>query len=112
KPSLRTVKGMLGILGAMGDKDLRPRPDRRYADHMPFGASNPQERISLLNQENLDACLLYPTIGLLWEVEVKDPEISLAYMRAYNRWIADFCRGSNGRLGPISPLSLVHPARS
>jgi predicted TIM-barrel fold metal-dependent hydrolase len=112
KPSVRTAKGMLGILGAMGDKDLRPRPDRRYADNMPFGASNAGERISLLNQENLDASLLYPTIGLLWEVECKDPEISLAYMRAYNRWIADFCRNSNGRLVPIAQLTLLDPKGS
>ncbi len=40
RPSQRTVKGSLGILGAMGDEDLRPRPDRRYADNMPFGSSN------------------------------------------------------------------------
>lgn len=112
KPSLRTVKGTLGILGAMGDKDLRPRPDRRYKDNMPFGACDPKQRLSLLDQENLEASLLYPTIGLLWEVEVKDPEISLAYARAYNRWIADFCRNSNGRLVPIAQLTLLDPEGS
>ena len=39
RPSQRTIKGSLGILGAMGSEDLRPRPDRRYADNMPFGSS-------------------------------------------------------------------------
>jgi predicted TIM-barrel fold metal-dependent hydrolase len=112
KPSQRTVKGTLGILGAMGDKDLRPRPDRRYKDNIPFGASDPVQRLSLLDQENLDASLLYPTIGLLWEVEVTDPEISLAYARAYNRWIADFCRNSNGRLVPAAQLTLLDPEGS
>ena len=112
RPSVRTVKGMLGILGAMGDEDLKPRPDRRYKDNMPFGASDPAERLSLLNQENLEASLLYPTIGLLWEVELKDAELSLAYARAYNRWIADFCRSSNGRLVPIAQLTLLDPEGS
>ena len=55
--------------------------------------------------------LLYPTIGLLWEAETFDAELSAAYCRAYNRWIADFCRDSGGRLVPIAHLSLGDPAR-
>src|SRR5271166_1745838 len=53
--------------------------------------------------------ILYPTIGLLWEAELFDAELSAAYCRAYNRWIADFCRDSGGRLIPIAHLSLGDP---
>lgn len=112
QPSKRSVKGSLGLLGAMGEEDMYPRPDRRYADNMPFGSCDPGERISLMDQENLEYCLLYPTIGLLWECELDDPEISLAYARAYNRWIADFCRDSGGRLVPIAQLTLLDPEGS
>lgn len=112
KPSERSRRGSLGLLGAMGEEDLRPSPDRRYADSMPFGACDPAERLSLMDQENLAASLLYPTIGLLWEVELTDPELSLAYARAYNRWIADFCRDSGGRLVPIAQLTLLDPEGS
>ena len=105
QPSKRTAKGSLAIMGAMGEENLRPSPDRRYSDNMPFGACNAVERLSLMDQENLDLCLLYPTIGLLWECELTDPELSLAYIRAYNRWIADFCRDSGGRLVPIAQLT-------
>ncbi len=111
-PSARSRRGSLGLLGAMGDEDQRPRPDRRYADNMPFGACDPTERLSLLDQENLDATLLYPTLGLLWECELTDPELSLAYATAYNRWIADFCRDSGGRLVPIAMLTLLDPEGS
>ena len=107
QPSKRSRRGSLGLLGAMGEEDMRPRPDRRYADNMPFGSADPDERLTLLDQENLAAALLYPTIGLLWEVELTDPELSLAYCRAYNRWIADFCRDSAGRLVPIAQLTLL-----
>ena len=107
QPSARSRKGSLGLLGAMGEEDMRPRPDRRYADNMPFGSCDMAERLSLLDQENLAGALLYPTIGLLWEVELTDPELSLAYCRAYNRWIADFCRHSGGRLVPIAQLTLL-----
>ncbi|MDH3641219.1 MAG: amidohydrolase [Gammaproteobacteria bacterium] len=109
QPSKRTRRGSLGVMGAMGEEDLRPSPDRRYADNMPFGASNAADRLTLLDQENLELCLLYPTVGLLWECELTDPQLSLAYARAYNRWIADFCRDSNGRLVPIAQLTLLDP---
>lgn len=112
RPSERTVKGVLGLMGAMGDADARPGPDRRYQDNIPFGAGNRDERLKLLDAENLDGALLYPTLGLLWECEVTDADLSLAYMRAYNRWIADFCRGSGGRLVPIAHLTLLDPAGS
>lgn len=112
RPSERTVKGALGLMGAMGDHDARPSPERRYMDHVPFGAGDPAERLTLLERENLDKTLLYPTIHLLWECEVTEPGISLAYCRAYNRWIADFCRGSGGRLVPIAHLTLLDPEGS
>ena len=91
----------------MGEEDMRPRPDRRYSDNMPFGSCDPGERLTLMAQENLSHSLLYPTIGLLWEVELTDPELSLANCRAYNRWIADFCRDSGGKLVPIAQLTLL-----
>jgi predicted TIM-barrel fold metal-dependent hydrolase len=107
RPSERTVKGALGMMGAMGDADARPGPERRYMDHIPFGAGDAKERLDLLDRENLEKAVLYPTIGLLWECEVTDPELTVAYQRAYNRWIADFCRDSGGRLVPIAHLTLL-----
>jgi predicted TIM-barrel fold metal-dependent hydrolase len=112
QPSKRTNRGSLGLMGAMGDESARPGPERRYADSMPFGAGDAGERLALLDQENLAKTVLYPTIGLLWECELEDPELTLAYQRAYNRWIADFCRDSGGRLVPIAHLSLLDPEGS
>ena len=60
----------------------------------------------------LAKAVLYPTLGLLWEAELFDAELSAAYCRAYNRWIADFCRDSAGRLVPIAHLSLGDPAEA
>jgi predicted TIM-barrel fold metal-dependent hydrolase len=37
---------------------------------------------------------------------VSDARLADAYARAYNRWIADFCRDSNGRLIAIAHISL------
>ena len=111
-PSKRTVKGVLGLMGAMGQPDAKPSADRTYMDNIPYGAGDPNERLALMEKENLDAAVLYPTVSLLWECEVTDPEITLAYMRAYNRWIADFCRDSGGKLVPVAHLTLLDPEGS
>ena len=103
RASERTTKGVLGLLGSMGDLSAKRGPDRRYMDHIPFGGGDAKQRIELLDAENLEKTVLYPTLGLLWECEVDDRELTLAYQRAYNRWIADFCRDSGGRLVPVAP---------
>ena len=54
----------------------------------------------MLDAEGIDAAVLYTTIGLLWEAELDDAELSQAYTRAYNRWICEFCADSGGRLVP------------
>ena len=67
QPSQRSRRGSLGLLGAMGEEDMRPSPERRYSDNMPFGSCDAEQRLDLMKQENLECTLLYPTIGLLWE---------------------------------------------
>ena len=108
KPAQMMMHGSLHALGAMGRpaEQLAPSPDRTYLNSAPFGSMNAKERLQLLNKDGIDKAILYPTIGLLWEAEIEDPEITNAYCRAYNRWIADFCRDSAGRLVPIAHLSL------
>ena len=105
-----TRPGVPGMLGTMGDPSAQFGADRTYAEAMPFGAADPAERIALLDKENLDGVVLYPTVGLLWEHDITDPALTLAILRAYNRWLADFCRGSDDRLVAIAHLTLLDPA--
>lgn len=107
KPAERTRRGSLGMLGAMGEEAAQLSPERKYSESIPFGGGDAAERVELADRENLEKVLLYPTLGILWESEISDPEITLAYQRAYNRWIADFCRGTSGRLVPVAHLSLL-----
>ncbi len=78
-----------------------------YTKSVPFGGNDPQERLALLDQENLAKALIYPTICLEWETEVTDHDLAQAYTRAYNRWIVDFCSDSGGRLIPIAHICLT-----
>jgi uncharacterized protein len=109
KPAQMVMHGSLQALGAMGRpvSQLRPSPDRTYISEAPFGSMDMKQRRELLDKDGIDKAILYPTIGLLWEAEIEDPEITNAYCRAYNRWIADFCRDSGGRLIPVAHLSLL-----
>lgn len=83
-----------------------PSPERTYVRGAPFGSMDAKERLQLLDQEGTEKAILYPTLGILWEAEVEDPEISSAYCRAYNRWILEFCADTANPLLPIAHLSL------
>ncbi|HVC45196.1 MAG TPA: amidohydrolase family protein [Candidatus Binataceae bacterium] len=125
-----TRQGQLGTLGGMGKQveesrrrreefvnsgrasELRyekPKPEDTYLKGAAYGTMDMRERLQLLDREGMAKSVLYPTIGLLWECETMDVELSGAYCRAYNRWIADFCRDSGGRLVPIAHVSLGDP---
>ena len=111
RPSTMSRRGSPSVLGAMGDPDLRSMqldPDRTYMSEAPFGSMDPGERLKVLDAEGIDAAILYTTVGLLWEAELEDPELSQAYTRAYNRWICEFCAGQS-RLVPTAHLSLGDP---
>jgi uncharacterized protein len=111
KRSLMSRRGFPSTLGAMGDPDLRAMqkdPQRTYLREAPYGSMDPNERLELLDAEGIDAVVLYTTVGLLWEAELEDVELSQAYTRAYNRWICEFCADSP-RLVPTAHLSLSDP---
>jgi predicted TIM-barrel fold metal-dependent hydrolase len=111
RPSVMSRMGSVSVLGAMGDPDLaaiQKDPGRTYLSEAPYGSMDPQQRLELLDAEGIDAAVLYTTVGLLWEAELEDVELSQAYTRAYNRWICEFCAGSD-RLVPTAHLSLGDP---
>jgi predicted TIM-barrel fold metal-dependent hydrolase len=107
-----STKGMPSLLGVMGAPDLMTialDPSRTYVSEASYGSMDATERLLLLDAEGLDAAVLYPTLGLLWEAELDDAGLSQAYTRAYNRWICEFCAASDGRLIPTAHLSLTDP---
>lgn len=110
--STMSRRGFPSTLGAMGAPDLvemQKDPARTYLREAPFGSMDPRERIEVLDAENIDIAILYTTVGLLWEAEVKDPALAQAYTKAYNRWICEFCADEQ-RLVPTAHLSLGDPA--
>jgi uncharacterized protein len=66
-------------------------------------------RVQFLDQERIACQFIYPTLGLLWEGQVSDPELAAAHCRAYNTWTLDVCAGHRDRLYPVGHISLRHP---
>jgi predicted TIM-barrel fold metal-dependent hydrolase len=71
-------------------------PNTRHA--MNAGASNPEARLKDMDAMGVDQAFLYPT----WFAEgfhlIEDPDVAYALARAYNNWIADFCKAAPARL--------------
>jgi len=106
-----SIRGIMGALGGIDQvkEDLVIPGKVTYADASPPGSYDPSARLQVLDEENIDIALLYPTIGIVWEAEVEDPKLAQAYTRAYNRWLVDFCSEDRRRLIPIAHISLLDP---
>jgi predicted TIM-barrel fold metal-dependent hydrolase len=105
------LRGRLGALGGIGmdSEDLMTVGQRSYEDGCPKGGYDPSARLAVMDDEQIDIALLYPTIGIAWEGVVRDPVIATAYTRAYNRWIVDFCSHDRRRLVPVAHICLKDP---
>ena len=84
----------------VGDLD----PNTRHA--VNEGASNPQARLRDMDAMGVDQTFLYPT----WFAEgfhlIEDPDVAYALARAYNNWIADFCKAAPDRLFAAAMIPL------
>ena len=104
--------GTLGALGGieMEAAELMTPGARSYEDGCVPGGYDPAARLSVMDDEQIDVALLYPTLGISWEGLVENPKLATAYSRAYNRWIVDFCSHDPKRLVPIAHICLKDPA--
>lgn len=111
KPSQFFDVRVLTMLGAMGKSsaEMAAMMELPYPGNAPYGSMDPAERVALLDREGLAKAVLYPSLGLTWECEVDDIGLSLAYAKAYNRWICEFCAESTGRLIAAAHISLADP---
>jgi predicted TIM-barrel fold metal-dependent hydrolase len=69
------------------------------------GGFDPHARIPDMDADGIDAAFLYPTLGL-FSGAIQDPELAAATCRAYNRWLADYCKAYPDRLFGIAMLPL------
>ncbi len=76
---------------------LQVPPEAARQQRYPAGGFDPQARVKDLDEEGIDIAVLYPTTALRLP-GVKDLGLAAALCRAYNDWLADFCRTAPKRL--------------
>jgi uncharacterized protein len=79
----------LGFAGAIGMREGAPAIEKYIEGRK--GGFDPHSRIPDMDLDGIDAAFLYPTLGL-FAGAVQDPELAGAMCRAYNRWLADYCK--------------------
>ena len=110
----RPLEVIRNRLASLGGVDMDPLPlltrgRMSYEEGCPPGGYDPAARLQVMDAEQIDIALLYPTIGICWEGHVQDPALAHAYTEAYNRWLVDFCSHDPRRLVPIAHINLMDP---
>jgi predicted TIM-barrel fold metal-dependent hydrolase len=100
-----------GDVGAMGAYRQRVRAglprEVPFDEALPRAFHDPEARLRQLEEFGLDAAVVFPNYGLLWERPLADRlGATLANMRAWNRWAADVRTVGDGRLHPVAHVSL------
>ena len=102
-----TRKGQTAFFGAV----MAPGMDKKrlssltmHVDEYPIppGAYDPVARVRDCDLMGIDQAMLLPTVCGLWFSAIRDPHASLGMARAYNNWMADFCRADPTRLFPAA----------
>jgi predicted TIM-barrel fold metal-dependent hydrolase len=98
------VRGGEAIARAVG-----PGPRERFSEAHAAGftaASN----LADMDREGIDVAVLSPSAGLyaFWADEVP-ADLAAALSRAYNNWLADYCRAAPDRLKGLALLPLHDP---
>ena len=101
---LGSQQGMGGI-GGVGARQGEIKAEMmKYEDGRP-GGFDPHKRIPDMDLDGIDAAFLYPSMGL-FSGAVHDPALAGALCRAYNRWLADYCKPYPDRLFGIAMLPM------
>lgn len=81
--------------------------EHRYDDALPPEHGDPDARLHALDGWGIDATVLFPNYGLLWEETLGgDLPALTANMTAYNRYLASVVEQGRGRLLGVAHLTL------
>ena len=102
---------MPDVPGGITDEapDYSAGPNARYGFAARRGF-DPVSQIEAMDIEGIDLAVLYPSRGLYAaSVDGMPPKLSGAICRAYNRWLAEFCRHAPDRLLGAGMVTLHDP---
>ena len=94
-----------GGIGGVGARQGTVAADAMDYKDGRKGGFDPHARIPDMDLDGIDAAFLYPSLGL-FAGAVSDPAFAAAMCRAYNRWLADYCKPYPDRLFGIAMLPM------
>src|SRR5262249_56103925 len=68
------------------------------------GGYGPVERLKDMDVDGIAAEVLFGTVGGAYINQTDDLELKLALIRAYNDWLADFCKAAPERLLGVAEM--------
>lgn len=96
------------VIGENRNRLARGEPaTERYDEVIPAAYSEPAARLAALEEFGLDATVVFPNFGLVWEdMLAGDLDALCANLTACNRWQAENAVDGGGRLFPVAHLTL------
>lgn len=92
-----------GITATAGFDGLIPDFPDTYED-MPAAAWDAGARLRHMDEEGIYAQVIYPNLGGFGSgkfLDLREPELMLACVRAYNDWLLEWCSADSRRLLPV-----------
>jgi predicted TIM-barrel fold metal-dependent hydrolase len=97
----------IGLISNAGARFEAPETisGRGRFEDVPRGGYDPHQHLADMRLDGVAGEVLYPSQGLFY-FRVKDGALMSAIFRAYNDWLADFCRTDPARLKGIAMVNL------
>src|SRR2546427_461445 len=93
--------GLISNAGARFEAPETISSHGRFED-VPRGGYDPGQHLRDMQLDGIAGEVLYPSQGLFY-FKVADPPLLSAIFRAYNEWLAEFCRADPARLKGLLP---------
>jgi predicted TIM-barrel fold metal-dependent hydrolase len=96
--------GLISNAGARFEAPETISGQGRFED-VPRGGYDPEQHLRDMELDGVAGEVLYPSQGLFY-FRVADGALMSAIFRAYNDWLAEFCRADSSRLKGIAMINL------
>src|SRR3989475_448909 len=96
--------GLISNAGARFESPETISGEGRFED-VPRGGYDPEQHLADMRLDGVAGEVLYPSQGLFY-FRVADTPLMSAIFRAYNDWLAEFCRRDPSRLRGIAMINL------
>jgi uncharacterized protein len=94
----------VGLLAGCMRSDEEVRVEGRWDEDVPRSGYDPEARIADMERDGVAAEVVFPTVAMHF-YPIEDAAFQGELFRAYNTWVADFCKAQPARLKGIGMLN-------